>query len=121
MHVRMAAAITFKNFVKHNWHMVSNVRRDDSGIFRVWDYIKRIYSFDLFSNYKVEGEPNKISDADRTTVKTYIVDLMLSMPSNLQRQLSEAVRIYTDITGLSFLIIFLMIPTCLLFLALQLM
>jgi hypothetical protein len=35
--------------------------------------------------------PNKISDQDRITVKQHIVDLMLSMPAKLQRQLSEAV------------------------------
>jgi hypothetical protein len=35
--------------------------------------------------------PNKISEQDRVTVKQHIVDLMLSMPTKLQRQLSEAV------------------------------
>ncbi|XP_038057672.1 exportin-2-like [Patiria miniata] len=41
----------------------------------------------------VEDEPNKINDADRGLVKDKIVELMLGMPENLQRQLSEAISI----------------------------
>jgi len=60
--VRVAAAITFKNFVKKNWRMI-------------------------------EGEQNKISENDRTLIKTNIVELMLKSPDSIQRQLSEAISI----------------------------
>jgi exportin-2 (importin alpha re-exporter) len=48
-------------------------------------------------NRQVDGEPNKISEQDRVTVKQHIVDLMLSMPAKLQRQLSEAVCIMAGV------------------------
>lgn len=35
---------------------------------------------------KVEDEPNKISDPDRTTIKANIVNLMLSSPEQIQKQ-----------------------------------
>lgn len=60
LHIRQAAAITLKNFVKRNWRIV-------------------------------EGEPSKISDADRQFVKSQIVELMLTSPEAVQRQLAEAV------------------------------
>eukprot|EP00124_Ichthyophonus_hoferi_P004893 Ihof_evm2s604 gene=Ihof_evmTU2s604 len=60
--IRAAAAITFKNFVKHNWSMQ-------------------------------DGEAGRISLADRDLIKQNIIDLMLSVPSRLQQQLSEAVSI----------------------------
>ncbi|KAK3727815.1 hypothetical protein QZH41_008254 [Actinostola sp. cb2023] len=39
----------------------------------------------------IEGEPNKINEADRAAVKTQIVDLMLKSPEKLQKQLSDAI------------------------------
>ncbi|XP_072017606.1 exportin-2-like [Amphiura filiformis] len=41
----------------------------------------------------VEDQANKICEPDRNTIKDQIVDLMLSMPENLQRQLSDAISI----------------------------
>lgn len=38
---------------------------------------------------KVEDEPNKISEQDRTTVKANIVNLMLSSPEQIQKQVSH--------------------------------
>lgn len=35
---------------------------------------------------KVEDEPNKISDQDRTAIKANIVNLMLSSPEQIQKQ-----------------------------------
>ena len=35
---------------------------------------------------EVEDEPNKISDPDRTTIKANIVNLMLSSPEQIQKQ-----------------------------------
>ena len=41
----------------------------------------------------VEDEPNKISSADRETIKKRIVNLMLKTPEVVQRQLSDAITI----------------------------
>ena len=41
----------------------------------------------------VEDEPNKISSADRETIKKRIVNLMLKTPEVIQRQLSDAITI----------------------------
>uniref|UniRef100_A0A3P8UU86 Exportin-2 n=1 Tax=Cynoglossus semilaevis TaxID=244447 RepID=A0A3P8UU86_CYNSE len=41
----------------------------------------------------VEDEPNKISDQDRTAIKANIVNLMLSSPEQIQKQLSDAISI----------------------------
>lgn len=35
---------------------------------------------------KVEDEPNKVSDPDRTAIKANIVNLMLSSPEQIQKQ-----------------------------------
>lgn len=39
----------------------------------------------------IEGELNKISEEDRGLIKKQIIDLMLSVPEQLQRQLSDAI------------------------------
>ncbi len=45
-------------------------------------------------NWKVgEDSINKIHDNDRTQVKALIVDLMLSAPVPVQKQLSQAIAI----------------------------
>ncbi|KAM3923511.1 exportin-2 isoform 1-T3 [Leptodactylus fuscus] len=50
------------------------------------NYIKR--------NWRViEDEPNKICDADRIAIKANIVNLMLSSPEQIQKQLSDAISI----------------------------
>uniref|UniRef100_A0A671U2Y1 Exportin-2 n=1 Tax=Sparus aurata TaxID=8175 RepID=A0A671U2Y1_SPAAU len=49
------------------------------------NYIKR--------NWRIEDEPNKVSDPDRTAIKANIVNLMLSSPEQIQKQLSDAISI----------------------------
>ena len=61
MHTRQAAALTFKNFIKKHWPA-----SDD-------------------------GSASKISQADRVKIKGTIIDLMVKLPDNLQKQVSEAV------------------------------
>ncbi|XP_071836903.1 exportin-2-like isoform X2 [Apostichopus japonicus] len=39
----------------------------------------------------IEGEPTKICEEDRGLIKKQIIDLMLSVPEQLQRQLSDAI------------------------------
>lgn len=41
----------------------------------------------------VEGEPSKINERDRETIKREIVDLMLRSPEKLQKQLSDGVSV----------------------------
>lgn len=62
--VRISAAITFKNFVKRNWLTDEN---ESSGII--------------------------ISDQERTTVKSLILDFMVHSPESVKKQLSDAVAI----------------------------
>lgn len=44
--------------------------------------------------YKVEDEPNKISDQDRTAIKANIVNLMLSSPEQIQKQVNRYMPLY---------------------------
>uniref|UniRef100_A0A667XJX5 Exportin-2 n=1 Tax=Myripristis murdjan TaxID=586833 RepID=A0A667XJX5_9TELE len=63
------------------------------------DNVIRVCAAVTFKNYIkrnwriVEDEPNKISDPDRTTIKANIVNLMLSSPEQIQKQLSDAISI----------------------------
>uniref|UniRef100_A0A3Q2XII4 Exportin-2 n=1 Tax=Hippocampus comes TaxID=109280 RepID=A0A3Q2XII4_HIPCM len=63
------------------------------------DNVIRVCAAVTFKNYIkrnwriVEDEPNKISEQDRTTVKANIVNLMLSSPEQIQKQLSDAISI----------------------------
>uniref|UniRef100_A0A4W5QZE5 Exportin-2 n=1 Tax=Hucho hucho TaxID=62062 RepID=A0A4W5QZE5_9TELE len=63
------------------------------------DNVIRVCSAVTFKNYIkrnwriIEDEPNKISDPDRTTIKANIVNLMLSSPEQIQKQLSDAISI----------------------------
>uniref|UniRef100_A0A3Q1HS01 Exportin-2 n=1 Tax=Anabas testudineus TaxID=64144 RepID=A0A3Q1HS01_ANATE len=63
------------------------------------DNVIRVCAAVTFKNYIkrnwriVEDEPNKISDADRTAIKANIVNLMLSSPEQIQKQLSDAISI----------------------------
>ncbi|XP_070556121.1 exportin-2-like [Ptychodera flava] len=50
------------------------------------NYIKRNWRI-------VEDVPNKVSDGDRETIKKEIVGMMLKMPEQIQRQLSDAISI----------------------------
>lgn len=61
-HIRVSAAITFKNFIKRNWHI------NDDGV-------------------------DKITQSDRHDIKASIVELMLTSPEQIQRQLSDAISI----------------------------
>uniref|UniRef100_T1J763 Exportin-2 n=1 Tax=Strigamia maritima TaxID=126957 RepID=T1J763_STRMM len=63
VHIRVAGAVAFKNYVKRNW----KVDEDGSG--------------------------DKIDQEDRTRVKQLIVGLMLKSPEKIQRQLSDAISI----------------------------
>ncbi|CAH4023889.1 exportin-2 [Pieris brassicae] len=60
--IRIAAAITFKNYIKRNWSVE-------------------------------EFGQDRIHAADRETIKTLIVSLMLKSPESIQRQFSDAVSI----------------------------
>uniref|UniRef100_A0A3Q3F9K2 Exportin-2 n=1 Tax=Labrus bergylta TaxID=56723 RepID=A0A3Q3F9K2_9LABR len=63
------------------------------------DNVIRVCAAVTFKNYIkrnwriVEDEPNKVSDADRTAIKANIVNLMLSSPEQIQKQLSDAISI----------------------------
>ncbi|TRY97477.1 hypothetical protein DNTS_008211 [Danionella cerebrum] len=63
------------------------------------DEVIRVCSAVTFKNYIkrnwriVEDEPNKISDSDRTAIKANIVNLMLTSPEQIQKQLSDAISI----------------------------
>ena len=61
-HIRVSAAITFKNFIKRNW------RVNEDGL-------------------------DKITESDRQSIKSSIVELMLTSPEQIQRQLSDAISI----------------------------
>jgi exportin-2 (importin alpha re-exporter) len=62
LHIRVSAAITFKNFIKRNWHV------NEDGL-------------------------DKIIQSDRHDIKASIVELMLTSPEQIQRQLSDAISI----------------------------
>uniref|UniRef100_A0A8C2WJ39 Exportin-2 n=1 Tax=Cyclopterus lumpus TaxID=8103 RepID=A0A8C2WJ39_CYCLU len=63
------------------------------------DTVIRVCAAVTFKNYIkrnwriVEDEPNKVSDPDRTAIKANIVNLMLSSPEQIQKQLSDAISI----------------------------
>ncbi|KAG9332670.1 hypothetical protein JZ751_014768 [Albula glossodonta] len=63
------------------------------------DNVIRVCAAVTFKNYIkrnwriVEDEPNKISEPDRTAIKANIVNLMLSSPEQIQKQLSDAISI----------------------------
>uniref|UniRef100_A0A8C4HZ24 Exportin-2 n=1 Tax=Dicentrarchus labrax TaxID=13489 RepID=A0A8C4HZ24_DICLA len=63
------------------------------------DNVIRVCAAVTFKNYIkrnwriVEDEPNKVSDPDRTAIKANIVNLMLSSPEQIQKQLSDAISI----------------------------
>ncbi|KNC97042.1 importin-alpha export receptor [Spizellomyces punctatus DAOM BR117] len=60
-----------------------------AGVIYFKNFIKRHWRQD-------EGEPDKISPADRIAIKEHIVGLMMAVPSTLQVQLGEAVSIIAD-------------------------
>jgi len=60
--IKVAASITFKNFIKRNWKV-----DEDTG--------------------------DRIHASDRDTIKTHVVNLMLSSPQAIQKQLSNSIAI----------------------------
>ena len=60
--LRVASAVTFKNYIKRNWKVD-------------------------------EDATDRIHSSDRTTIKQFIINLMLKSPESIQRQLSDAVSI----------------------------
>lgn len=62
--IRVAGAITFKNYVKRNWGRGTDGETD-----------------------------NKIHETDREAIKSFIVQLMLRSPPAIQKQLSDSVSI----------------------------
>ena len=64
MHLRVVASVTFKNFVKRQWKISE------------------------------ENEvPDKVSGNDRLAIKASIIELMLTSPEQIQRQLSDAISL----------------------------
>ncbi|TWW62129.1 Exportin-2 [Takifugu flavidus] len=63
------------------------------------DNVIRVCAAVTFKNYIkrnwriVEDEPNKVSDPDRTAIKANIINLMLTSPEQIQKQLSDAISI----------------------------
>lgn len=64
MHLRVVASVTFKNFIKRHWRL-------------------------LEENDMVD----KITAADRQSIKCTIIELMLTSPEQIQRQLSDAISL----------------------------
>ncbi|XP_072259360.1 exportin-2 [Pyxicephalus adspersus] len=66
---------------------------------RSQDNVIKVCSSVTFKNYIkrnwriIEDEPNKICEADRVAIKANIVNLMLSSPEQIQKQLSDAISI----------------------------
>uniref|UniRef100_A0A4W3IGC0 Exportin-2 n=1 Tax=Callorhinchus milii TaxID=7868 RepID=A0A4W3IGC0_CALMI len=63
------------------------------------DTVMKVCASVTFKNYIkrnwriIEDEPNKICEADRVAIKANIVNLMLSSPEQIQKQLSDAISI----------------------------
>lgn len=70
LHLRVSASITFKNYIKRNWAM-----SDDT------------------DSQLTTPDVNKINEQDRLAIKASIIDLMLTSPEQIQRQLSDAISI----------------------------
>ncbi|CAJ0923093.1 unnamed protein product [Ranitomeya imitator] len=66
---------------------------------RSQDNVIKVCSSVTFKNYikrnwrVIEDEPNKICETDRVAIKANIVNLMLSSPEQIQKQLSDAISI----------------------------
>ncbi|MGH0145719.1 UNVERIFIED_CONTAM: hypothetical protein FKN15_024670 [Acipenser sinensis] len=115
--IRVCAAVMFKNYIKRNWRIVSFAQHFAEKFLesvegnqnypillltlleKLQDNVIRVCAAVMFKNYIkrnwriVEDEPNKICDIDRTAIKANIVNLMLSSPEQIQKQLSDAVSI----------------------------
>lgn len=69
MHLRVCAAVTFKNCIKRNWKLCEDTVGES-------------------------GAPvDKISGTDRNWIKKNIIELMLTSPEQIQLQLSDAISI----------------------------
>lgn len=92
MHIRLAASINFKNFVKRNWRIVEDMPNEVS-LF-VGMHVEHCHGVcgsltTLFLTFSLA----QISESDRELIKKNIVGLMLRTPESLQRQLSDAITI----------------------------
>lgn len=63
-HLRVVASVTFKNYIKRHWRLTEET-----------DFV------------------DKISAADRQSIKASIIELMLTSPEKIQRQLSDAISL----------------------------
>jgi len=63
MHLRVVASVTFKNFIKRHWRVSEDTDQD------------------------------KITAQDRQSIKYSIIELMLTSPEKIQRQLSDAISL----------------------------
>lgn len=74
MHIRVSAAIMFKNYTKRNWRVVkANVA---------------IHLYLVILQQDEDGV-NNIHEDDRNAIKMTIVDLMLKNPEQIQKQVSS--------------------------------
>jgi exportin-2 (importin alpha re-exporter) len=64
IHLRVVASVTFKNFIKRHWKLAEETDFAD-----------------------------KISANDREAIKSTIIELMLTSPEQIQRQLSDAISL----------------------------
>ena len=72
--VRQAAAVHFKNLIKHGWAPVN----------------------DAADNHSLAHITIAISETDRTAIKAHLVDLMCTVPHSIQLQCSEAVALIAN-------------------------
>ena len=76
IHIRVSAAIAFKNFVKRNWRVVSAAKID----------VERLLAFSILTDSQVEDVGDRIHADDRNVVKQIVVGLMLKSPEKIQNQ-----------------------------------
>lgn len=101
MHIRLAASINFKNFVKRNWRIVEdkpNKVRQFVSLTTVYHMVVPHCTFyrEVVCSDKyvlLSYMCTQISENDRELIKKNIVGLMLRTPESLQRQLSDAITI----------------------------
>lgn len=91
--IRVCSAVTFKNYIKRNWRVVSILVTITTAVWCVM--IGGCLMWMCECSLQVEDEPNKISDPDRTAIKANIVNLMLTSPEQIQKQvpISDNLRV----------------------------
>ena len=93
--VRQAAAVQFKNLVKHGWDESKDVRkkfifspRDCKAEFKLFSHARFDFCFQ-----EEEKKGIVIIEQDRTTIKTHLVELMCTAPPQIQAQISESISL----------------------------